>query len=423
MHIEKAGIKNFKGIKNTEITFHPGFNLIKGENGKGKTSILEALAIGLSGYITGVRDIEGRNFTNDEVHRDYTRKGDGSLSEDISLPVEVSIDSVIDGYGQVSWTRLQGSVSQENAIVTSPDDITRIAEEMSNTSDVELPLVNYQSVGRVWNLKHNLDNIFREKYLRTVGYVDTFTDSSNRDLFLNWCVKMEQIAWQKKQDIREYEAVKKAAADFMKYMDGSDLDYTVTYDRQFECIVFDDGRNITPINELSAGYQSLIWMVLDIAYRMAVLNPFRLDDIAKTSGVVLIDELDMHLHPRWQWRIIDSLRKVFPNIQFIAATHSPILFSSAKDVWIIDVDGDEIEYSESHYGLDVNSSVERYQGEFVLPDEISKLYRRFCDAMDKEDYKSAKTVLDSIEEKTAPEAEMVTEMKTRYDLETSLLEV
>ena len=60
MHIEKAEIKNFKGIKNTEITFHPGFNLIKGENGKGKTSILEALATGLSGYITGVRDVEGR---------------------------------------------------------------------------------------------------------------------------------------------------------------------------------------------------------------------------------------------------------------------------------------------------------------------------------------------------------------------------
>ena len=116
----------------------------------------------------------------------------------------------------------------------------------NNTNDVELPLVNYQSVGRVWNQKHNLDNIFREKYLRTVGYVDTFTDLSNRDLFLNWCVKMEQIAWQKKQEIREYEAVKKAAADFMKYMDDSDLDYTVSYDRQFECIVFDDGKNITP---------------------------------------------------------------------------------------------------------------------------------------------------------------------------------
>ena len=193
---------------------------------KARLSILEALAIGLSGYITGVRDVDGRNFTNDEVHRDYTRRGDGSLSEDVSLPVDVSIDAKI------------------------------------------------------------------------VGYVDTFTDSSNRDLFLNWCVKMEQIAWQKKQEIREYEAVKKAAADFMKYMDDSDLDYTVSYDRQFECIVFDDGKNITPIIELSAGYQSLIWMVLDIAYRMAVLNPFLLDDIAKTSGVVLIDELDMHLHPR-----------------------------------------------------------------------------------------------------------------------------
>ena len=55
-----------------------------------------------------------------------------------------------------------------------------------------------------------------------------------------------------------------------------------------------------------------------------------------TSGIVLIDEIDMHLHPKWQWNIINALQKVFPNVQFIEATHSPILFASAKDVWLFD---------------------------------------------------------------------------------------
>lgn len=71
---------------------------------------------------------------------------------------------------------------------------------------------------------------------------------------------------------------------------------------------------------------------------MAVLNPYMKENIAKTQGVVLIDEIDMYLHPRWQWNIINALRKVFPNVQFVVATHSPILFASAKDVWLIDVE-------------------------------------------------------------------------------------
>ena len=95
---------------------------------------------------------------------------------------------------------------------------------------------------------------------------------------------------------------------------------------------------VLPVSDLSSGYQSLIWMVFDIAYRMAILNPNKRSEVCATKGIVLIDEIDMHLHPKWQWNIIDSLRKTFPNVQFIATTHSPILFASAKDVWIIDIE-------------------------------------------------------------------------------------
>jgi predicted ATP-binding protein involved in virulence len=70
-------------------------------------------------------------------------------------------------------------------------------------------------------------------------------------------------------------------------------------------------------------------MISDIAYRMAMLNPQLLDDVTnKTSGVVLIDELDLHLHPQWQQRIVKDLTTIFPKVQFIVTTHSPNVIGS-----------------------------------------------------------------------------------------------
>ena len=155
-----------------------------------------------------------------------------------------------------------------------------------------------------------------------------------------------------RKKIAEYEAVRKAVSDFMQYME-QDGEFEVFYDKQQEELMYRKNDWVLPVMELSAGYQSLVWLVFDIAYRMAVLNPSKKEKIAETRGVVMIDEIDMHLHPRWQWNIIQALRKVFPNIQFIAATHAPILFASAKNVWVIDIDEKEIEYKYSHYGIDL----------------------------------------------------------------------
>ena len=82
---------------------------------------------------------------------------------------------------------------------------------------------------------------------------------------------MEQVAWQKGKKIAEYEAVKKAVADFMGAMDHGGS-YEVFYDKQIEELMYEEGEKVLPISDLSSGYQSLIWMVFDIAYRMTLLK-------------------------------------------------------------------------------------------------------------------------------------------------------
>lgn len=162
---------------------------------------------------------------------------------------------------------------------------------------------------------------------------------------------------------------------------------------------------------------------MEAAYRMAVLNPCMKESIAKTSGIVLIDEIDMHLHPKWQWNIINALQMVFPNVQFIAATHSPILFASAKDVWLIDVDGDEIEYSRSHYGIDINTSLNTYQETIEMPVEVKQKADAFYDAMDAGKYDEALHIQEDLEKNTAPTHPLLIQLRTRYEFETSLGEI
>ena len=417
MELLNVTIRNFRGIKDQNIELKPGFNLIKGENGKGKTSVLEAIAVGLGGFVAGLEGVSTRHFTSDEVRTEFFRVGDGSYGKKHFVPVEVTLKA--DLYGkEFQWTRGKSSIKASRSTI-QPRDICRRAEIMAENPKIELPVLAYLGAGRVWSQKREkAENVFRKHYFRTVGYTDALTEASNTKLLMNWCVKMEQISWQKEVKIAEYEAVKDTVAHFMNYMEESP-DHKVFYDKQEEQLMYQTNSELLPIVQLSAGYQSLIWTVFDIAYRMAVLNPDKKERIAETKGVVLIDELDMHLHPRWQWNVIEALRKTFPNVQFIVATHAPILFASAKNVWLIDMNEESIQYEYSHYGIDVNTSMTVYQGTKEIPKNVEKQVEEFCEKMDQEKYAEAEKILNALENETAPTHPLLTELRTRYEFETT----
>ncbi len=387
MQILNVEIKNFRGIEQQIIHFKPGINLIKGINGTGKTSILEAIAVGLGGFVAGIPEVATRHFSSDEVRVLYEKVGDGSFNKSYKMPLTVAITAVIDDK-KYEWIRGKSSINAARS-TTQPRDICKLAEKMAGDKQAELPLLVYLSAGRVWSQKkEKSENVFRKPFFRTAGYIDALYEASNIKLLLNWCVKMEQIAWQKEQRIAEYEAVKKAVAGFMDNMEGAE-GHEVFYDKQEEQLMYRMEEEIHPINQLSAGYQSLIWMAFDIAYRMAVLNPEKKQDIVQTKGVALIDELDMHLHPKWQWNVVPALRKTFPNVQFIVATHAPILFASSDDLWLIDIEGDEVQYARSRSGYDANTILETYMGVKSINGETDSLIHSIYAAIDKKQYEKA----------------------------------
>lgn len=118
-----------------------------------------------------------------------------------------------------------------------------------------------------------------------------------------------------------------------------------------------DGNEF-PFILLSEGYRNTLGLIADIAYRMAELNPHVTTD---TPGVVLIDEIDLHLHPKWQRIIVGDLKRIFPNCQFIVTTHSPFIIQSLKAEELIRLD-DEMEIEKDPLRESIEDVTENYMG-------------------------------------------------------------
>ena len=391
MYLSNIYIENFKGIKKAAIDFDRAVNLIIGDNGTGKTSVLEAITVALGGFLSGIDGVNTIHFSKDEIRRENQLTGTGSNNIVYKTPVCVSARLELDigdkdngGVHSFKFSRQKKSITSSRSTV-EPRDICKAAQFMADNPGSVLPVISYQSFSRVSNQKRDKWlNPFLSDYSRVVGYVDCLDEAANDKMLTNWCRKMEQISWQQEKPILEYEVVKRAVSDFMKFMqDGEGV--TVSYDKRTEELVYSDGEETLPIRLLSSGFRNLLGMVFDIAYRMAVLNPDLLDDITeKTPGVVLIDEIDMHLHPNWQWRVVEALKHTFPKVQFIATTHSPIIIASCKEEKLIalrleDVFLDkpsEIVHGKTAKGWMVDSVLEKYMHSGNrAPETMSKLKR------------------------------------------------
>lgn len=313
MLLKTVRIKNFREIKERVVELKPGFNFIVGENKKEKTAILEAITIGLSGFTVDFQGVKTRNFAKEDVRYLDSAIQSKMHDKDAGFFTEIGIKAILfnDTY---EWIRSKNSMNESRGTI-QPRDICKQAVKLASDTSNELPILAYYGMNR-FHKQVNSVEIFRKDYFRTVGYVDALQDFFDIKLLLNWCIKMEVVAWQKGMKIAEYEAVRKAVSDFLHYFESNE-NYAVFYDKYQEKMMCQKDDKIFAITDFDKDYQAIIWMVFDIAYRMAVLNPFMKENIAQTAGVVLIDEMDRGFSLYDKERMEAALQKVFPNVQFI----------------------------------------------------------------------------------------------------------
>ncbi|MHB8125760.1 MAG: AAA family ATPase [Desulfitobacteriaceae bacterium] len=375
MNINNICLLNFRCFENTQIKFNNELTIIVGSNGAGKSSVLDAVAIAMGSFIAGIDGIQSNSISKDDV-RFVSYELGSVIDRQPQFPVNIQCEANINEE-VLTWVRALNSETGKTTIVDAKQ-IMKYADGLQQNvrkgdRNTILPLVSYYGTGRLFaQKKKKRSSTSLQSATRFTGYIDCLDIMSNEKLMLEWFKKMTLIELQEKRDLPELRAVNgaiKKSLDGVLSENGQTTESNVFYEIKTNDLIItytdNHGKLMKhPLRELSDGYKNTLSIIADIAYRMAVLNPQLLENVVRlTPGIVLIDEIDLHLHPSWQKRIIKDLRNIFPKVQFILTTHSPSIISSISNEHLIILKDNEAKYpSSSTYGRDVNSVLHEIMG-------------------------------------------------------------
>ena len=322
--LREIRVENYRCFDELRLPIEEDTTVLFAENGGGKTALLNALAMGLSVFQRGSSKILKLSAERDLRIR--------------ALDEQEGCEPV--GRCEVNWTASVGEMESVtwSTAVKSKDSSVRTrnrhrpileALEQVRVPGERWPLFAWYGVDR---LERPRD---RRKVERTRDRWEAYDSSLDPNLdeapLLQWLQDefLGDVA-RREQKMTErsfHRAVMEATVRATPGVTGAWYDAAT----KGPMVRFEDGH-VAPWSELSDGYHVFIALVADIARRAVMLNEFDgADAPARVEGVVLIDELDLHLHPRWQREALSSLRNVFPRLQFVISTHSPQVLSSADN--------------------------------------------------------------------------------------------
>lgn len=365
MRIDHLTITNFNGFDRREFDFNPAFNLLVGDNASGKTSVLDALSVAVGSWFIGLRGYAvPPGITPEEVHTVAYPHRDIYTFEK-QFPCRIEARGLVMEKG-LDWTR---ELSREGGRTRSPNvkGISDVASEAESRvragGDITLPLICTYGTERLWfeasHRKRSKEDSSKPALpSRLDGYRDCFDFTIQESSLLAWIRAEVSAGHERREETVTYRVARDA---IISCVEGAKSLY---YDERYKDLVvsFEQfGHQL--FKNLSDGQRIVLTLVGDLVRRATTLNPNLADHVLKkTPGVVLIDELDLHLHPTWQRRIIHDLKTTFPSIQFIATTHSPQLIGEALPEEVIRLGGDEPTSPAQSFGMDSNWILKNVMG-------------------------------------------------------------
>lgn len=334
MRFKRISLTNTRlvGNETKTLSFREDKNVVVllGDNGLGKTTILDALASSIAPFpsqFPGISDYQLRDW---DVH--INRKG--RQAPFLTIDAELS-------YGNQSLT----SVRYRKGLMSAPkskfDQLKQIAIDLKDAivneqDNVQLPIFAYYGTGRGQFRVPARRRGFQKTYERWDCYQSALKPETDFKRFFGWfdLMESEELHTMKKLQSFAYrspvlETVRRALSLFVPSYQNPRIEMGPLR-FVMDCIDESELKRELRIEQLSDGYKIVIAMVADLAARMAEANP-QMQDPLDGTGIVLIDEVDLHLHPQWQRTIINQLVKVFPHIQFIVSTHSPVIVIGASE--------------------------------------------------------------------------------------------
>lgn len=317
MQVKHLKLWNFRGIEYLSIEFTQRTTAFVGVNGVGKSTVLDALAIALSQLTWRVNG--------------HPQKARAIAQDDIRLGADFSrIEITVELHGNpVCWAIVlnrKASAPKDHLRRSDLEALNAVTKTLREAYEAQtlnnLPLAVYYDVNRAvldvpLRAREKLDHNPYEAYQDALDH-----GGADFKRFFIWFRNLEDVENEMLRDDpasreRGLEATRHAVEAFTGF---SNL--RVRRKPKMRMMVTKKGQEFNVL-QLSDGERNMLALVGDMARRLSVLNFFGLDNLNEGSGVVLIDEMDLHLHPRWQREMVSKLETTFPNCQFIVSTHSP----------------------------------------------------------------------------------------------------
>ncbi|WP_343571051.1 AAA family ATPase [Sphingobacterium sp.] len=400
MKINKISINNFRNIEKESFSFESNFTVIIGINGKGKSTLLHAIRIACGAYLLGIPEAQKRHIWPSEI-----RRKDFGKHLALQTPTVIEAEGSIDNKALDSpWRRIIPEGKTKNSTAFADVGVIKnIAQHKYNivTKDgkiVDNPVIAFFGTSRLsGGGKDNLSN-FSGREIFKAGYNNWLEMKYTTFQYSKWLKAYDYRLKDKKEynGTREafYDAIR-TAVPFITQLtfDGDDLVLKIKLE-DFE-------SPFLPLSLHSDGIITHTSMVAELAYRCIMLNAHHGKNAVKESrGVVMIDELDLHLHPTWQKQVVADLKNAFPNIQFVATTHSPFIVQSLKSEELINLDKDSdvepLDLRLEEVAEDIMGVEDSYANANLKKEQLSEKYLDALKKLEKGD-NSQNAILDEIE--------------------------
>ncbi len=331
--IKQITVTNFRLFEKLKIEFNSDVNVIIANNGAGKTTLLDAIALGFGSMLTRLPNINGIGFSNDK--RDL--RINSNNRKEPYLRIELTSTQ------NVRWDRTDKRDSSRTTAKKIPNGyglkeleifMDTIIDSENEGNNYIMPLIMYYGTCRnCFDAPLRKVN-FQKEFNRFESLSGALRGASNFSRLFQWFDAMENLEWRDNKEngrdanhqLPELKNVRDAITSMLK---GFQNPRIKTRPLRFMIDRVKNDGSITElqIEQLSAGYKAVLAMVMDISARMSEANPHLGN---KSEAIILIDELDLHLHPKWQQTILSDLGETFPNAQFIVTTHSPQMLTTVK---------------------------------------------------------------------------------------------
>lgn len=342
LRIDRLSMWDFRAIDYLAVDFHPELTVLIADNGVGKSSILDALSVMVAPFVGAFDDGRSHGFSRSDIRMVQARESYlpemEYVSDGVNVEVNGHIPTLNDGCeaspSAATWHRFLDTGPASRTTTRNVRDLEAAGAALQacvrrGDSDVILPVVAYYGPGRLYK-----ESKFSKRKIqassRSVGYIDCLNSASSYKQLADW-LRVWYLARREAKDrdnlpaideLSEYiDSVAHALDICLAPVGWTSLEYDLAWE---ELIATKRGYGALPVSLLSDGIRGMLSLVADIAFRCTKLNPhLGAEASLRTPGIVLIDEVDLHLHPDWQQEVVSNLRKAFPAVQFILTTHSP----------------------------------------------------------------------------------------------------